>query len=313
MPFASVYFAGASWGCAFYIGVIRSLEARFGADWGRRCVVTSDSAGALIALGVALGKTTQELEEMYQYLSRVAAGGGVIGLMSRYHDEVLSSWLDPCPDAYKTIQGRYACGTTTILGSHQWHSSWASNDDLKTCMHGSFHIPYYCTYTKPVGGRMVVGGAVSTTHETSLLDHTETLWISVDCETADIAMEPPMSNAQCVLPILGDELARVQEAGAEAANEWCGGVQQKKLKTRPLAMVLVWILRLAEAAQGTHFLPGMGSKESEGGRVLGRTVWVNKWKVVRNVVWMVVIGMVMRRVRRYGMRSFLELLPIRLI
>ena len=44
LPFRSIYFGGAAWGCAYFIGIVRAFELRFGANWATHVLITGDSA-----------------------------------------------------------------------------------------------------------------------------------------------------------------------------------------------------------------------------------------------------------------------------
>jgi len=51
-----VYLGGAAWGCAFFVGAYEALIEEFGAENLSKCTFLGDSAGALLALGMALGR-----------------------------------------------------------------------------------------------------------------------------------------------------------------------------------------------------------------------------------------------------------------
>jgi predicted acylesterase/phospholipase RssA len=62
----SIYFGGCSWGAAFYIGVHRALVELYGKDFYKNVIITGDSAGSLIALGISVGKSPDEMDDIYK-------------------------------------------------------------------------------------------------------------------------------------------------------------------------------------------------------------------------------------------------------
>ena len=64
-----VYCGGAAWGCAYFIGCYDALLHTFGRDELSKVVFLGDSAGALLALGMALGRSPTDLDDLYVGLS----------------------------------------------------------------------------------------------------------------------------------------------------------------------------------------------------------------------------------------------------
>ena len=70
---AYVYCGGAAWGCAYFLGVYRALWTHFGPERLARVTWLGDSAGALLALGMSLGRTPDELDTLYTDLAAHAS------------------------------------------------------------------------------------------------------------------------------------------------------------------------------------------------------------------------------------------------
>jgi hypothetical protein len=43
-----VFFAGAVWGCGYYVGTIKSFQQQYGDNIGKHIAIYGDSAGAMI-------------------------------------------------------------------------------------------------------------------------------------------------------------------------------------------------------------------------------------------------------------------------
>jgi len=257
LPFDTLYFGGAAWGCTFFIGVVRGIEERFGANWSDRVMITGDSAGALIGVAAALGKSADHLEKLYTKLAASAQQHGAVGLMSEWHRRALAGILDDDPEAYKRLNGKFAVGTTSFFGQHLWHTQWSSNDDLLQCLHGSFHIPFYCTTTARVKGTFALDGAYSCAGTDMYGAPESTLWVSVGDKEADIACQPPMSTLECTFPLVGAQYQQRHDLGYDTCCKWIdsGGIVApiKDKSKEPVVLIVFWFLRLWELILGTHY------------------------------------------------------------
>ena len=90
---SSIYLGGSAWGCAFYVGCYEALEERFGHKALADVKFLGDSAGALLALGMALGRPASELDALYRKLAENATERGVVGSMSVYHQEAIDGLM----------------------------------------------------------------------------------------------------------------------------------------------------------------------------------------------------------------------------
>ena len=183
---------------------------------------------------MALGRTAEDLDALYQKLAENASQRGVVGKMSVYHQEVIDGLLTASgrDDAAASLQrlnsgGALGVGTTGFFDAHSFHFAWGSLQELYDTLHGSFHIPFYCAFDgEPclawVKGQPVVDGAFSLAGD-GLPEPSDTLWFSVsDSEVADIAL--PLSKEECAFPFEGERYDEVKRIGREAVARW---IQQR--------------------------------------------------------------------------------------
>ena len=175
----SIYFGGAGWGGAFYIGVYKALAERWGPDFASKTSVniSGDSAGVFWAIAVALGFRPDEVDAIFRKQSfRAATEGQWLGRNTLYLKDVVTELLSRDLLAYKKLEGRFSTATTCFPFTHTRHCKWTSNSDLIDCVLGSLHIPFYCSRIKPVRGANVVDGAYSICGH-HLVDGDRTLFI----------------------------------------------------------------------------------------------------------------------------------------
>lgn len=140
---------GCAWGCWYYTGVLRGLLQRWGEQVYQKKVGGS-SAGALFALAMALCKSPEYLEHLYDRLAEQGTAYGVFGKMSIYHDSAMKFMLGDDPEAYKKVNGKLFVGLTAFPCRFVLKSQFCSNKDLTDSLHASMHIPWYCTHMQPV-------------------------------------------------------------------------------------------------------------------------------------------------------------------
>lgn len=184
-PYPSLYFGGCCFGAAFYVGVYKALWEMYGPEFAQGLLVSGGSAGTIFAVGIALGKTPEYMDNLYR---RVAAKSHEHGPVynplrhtgaSVFMEEGLRDMVAGDALAYKKIEGVCYFGTTRYYDNHRWHLSWESNEDMIRCVQGSYHIPFYCHRNSPIQGIEVVDGAYGFSG-INLLHGDATLYIGID-------------------------------------------------------------------------------------------------------------------------------------
>lgn len=206
-PKYGLFFGGCAWGCAYYIGVVRAAREKWVSGMNRvqtHIPVGGSSAGALIALGVALDKTDAEMSQMYYDLATQARKHGVLGSMSKYHQAVLDRWIPLGGSEWSELMQtrRLHIGLTRFPATPVLVGSWSSNKHLQELLHASFHIPIYCEHT--VRGHFMDGALVRSFWQ---LPSAQTTWaVSPIQPAADICPSPTMSLFKVVWPLSEPDL-----------------------------------------------------------------------------------------------------------
>lgn len=175
----SIYFGGAGWGGAFYVGVYKGLVEIWGPDFATKTSlnVSGDSAGVFWAIALALKFRPDEVDSIFRKQSyRAAAEGQWLGRNTLYLKDVAEDLLAGDENAYKKLHGRFSTATTAFPFTHTRHGKWTSNKDLIDCILGSLHVPFYCSRIRPVRGANVIDGAYSFCGH-HLIDGDKTLFI----------------------------------------------------------------------------------------------------------------------------------------
>jgi len=244
-PPSSIYFGGCAWGCAYYVGVFKAMEERWGKGFHKKTLITGDSSGALIAVGISLGFSPDEMGQIYESLAKNASMHGVIGKMGTLAEKCVEHLLSADPVAYQTLQGWFAVGTTRFPFNHHWHWNWESNQDLADCIIGSLHIPLYCCESrKSVQGSIVVDGAYSMAGS-DLVHGDKTLYVGIDPH-AEVGRS--LNNNQMLFPLYGREYLDIVESGYQAMKNWDGKMNAKvghRIPNYPI-LLLMWPCRVLE-------------------------------------------------------------------
>ena len=88
-----IYFSGAGFSCAFYIGVVKALQEKFPNEIP---IISADSAGSLIGLAYAFNIPWDKIREIYLIeLKKQAERGNKVwfGKVSGDHDSIISKFL----------------------------------------------------------------------------------------------------------------------------------------------------------------------------------------------------------------------------
>ena len=215
----------------------------WGDDFRSKTLLSGGSAGAVFALGIALGKSPNYMSNLYRTVSEKCKKHGTLGNCSYFLEEELLILLED-PLAYKQIEGKCVLGTTAYFSKHRWHLSWGDNKDLLTCIKGSCHIPLYCGYGDRVMGVEVVDGAYAFSGE-HLPHGDDTLYVGIDPH-AEITRE--FTNTEMVFPSVGEDFDNIVESGYKAFLSWNGNMNKKVGKRLPnyQALIVLWILKFIE-------------------------------------------------------------------
>mmetsp|Transcript_33349 Transcript_33349/g.33969 ORF Transcript_33349/g.33969 Transcript_33349/m.33969 type:complete len:400 (+) Transcript_33349:126-1325(+) len=243
-PPKSIYFGGSAWGCAFYVGVFKAMEERWGKGFHKKTLITGDSSGALMAVGISLGFSADEMGKIYESLAKNASARGVFGKMGTLAESCLEFLLGTDPAAYKNLSGMYAVGTTKFPFNHQWHWNWESNRDLAECIIGSLHIPLYCERPSHVQGSIVVDGAYSMSGA-DLIHGDNTLYVGIDPH-AEVGRS--LRNDQMLFPLYDEEYRQVVDSGYLAMKNWDGRMNLKVGRRVPNypVLLMMWPCRVLQ-------------------------------------------------------------------
>lgn len=136
-----IYFSGAGFSCAFYIGIVKALQEKFPNELP---IISADSAGTLVALGYALGIPWHKIKEIYLIeLRKQAKRGNKVwfGKISDDHDSIVSSILKK--GDFKRIQynDKFRVGITKPFIKYKIITNWSNEKELREYIHRSMTLP----------------------------------------------------------------------------------------------------------------------------------------------------------------------------
>jgi len=248
-PYPSLYFGGCCFGAAFYVGVYKALYELYGPDFMQDMKISGGSAGTIFAIGIALRKSPEYMDNLYRKVAAKSHATGPIYNPFRhtgasvFMEEGLRDMLDDSL-AFKKIEGICYFGTTRYYDKHTWHMSWESNEDLVACCQSSYHIPFYCHRNKTIKGVEVVDGAYGFSGY-DLLHGDETLYIGIDPH-AEITRS--FTNSEMFYPAVGQAYDDMVESGYQAMMKFDGKMIKKvghRIPNYPALRVL-WALKFLE-------------------------------------------------------------------
>ena len=138
----TIYFGGAAFSCAYYIGVVKALRELYPQE---TPTIYADSAGSLVALAYALNVSVADMRDiLYDVLTR--SKGNRWG-----NGNVLHMALDTAIDnlvakgEFLRIQHntKFNVGVTSFFNQYNVYSHWNSVDQLKRIMHKSMTVPFF--------------------------------------------------------------------------------------------------------------------------------------------------------------------------
>jgi hypothetical protein len=229
-----IYLGGSSWGCAFYIGCYQAMLEK----WGNidDILLYGNSAGALIALFMALKMPVKEVKDIYIEFAESAKNNGVFLKMSKYHTQIFNKILSN-PDDYKKVNNKLHIGITTYPDKHLVVNNWNSNEELINDLHCSFHIPFYCTYNAKIDNKKVLDGALSV----DLGNFPRNSILIGMNKMHDIYSN--LTTKDCIYPLLSDKLENTIEDGYNKTINYSHFIHKKKLI---VPLPIFWIFRFLE-------------------------------------------------------------------
>ena len=141
-PPKTIYFGGAAFSCAYYIGVIKALRELYPKDIP---TIHADSAGSLVALAYALDVPMADMRDiLYDVLTRSKGNRWGNGNVLHMALETAIDNLVAKGD-FRRIQhnAKFNVGVTSFFNQYHVHSHWKSVDQLKRIMHKSMTIPFF--------------------------------------------------------------------------------------------------------------------------------------------------------------------------
>jgi len=220
------------------------MKELWGDDFHKDCLIGGGSAGTIIALCLALGKSPEYLDNLYKYVAENSHKKGPIYHASHYMEVAMRVMLKDDDNAYKAIEGRVCIGTTAWYDKHRWHVSWESNEDLINCCKGSYHVPFYCKRNPTIKGMHVIDGAYGF-GGVDLMHGDDTLYVGIDPH-AEITRS--FTYPEMFFPPVGQDYIDMVESGYVAMHEWKGNMIKKvggRTANYP-ALKVLWALKIVE-------------------------------------------------------------------
>jgi hypothetical protein len=247
-----IYFGGCAFAAPFYAGVYKSMESRWGPRFHENCIFLGDSAGAIFAVGIALGKTPDTLNSIYKSFSLLTDGSSNNDSKSysicKNMEDSIRQMIGDDDLAYSRVSNRCFIGTTLFFCRHVWKSTFQTNEDLISTLLQSCRIPMYCShlhssYSYSSYLHVNVDGAYSLT-ESNFPDVDNTLFIRVDDSIADITCSTRRFEA--FWPIIGDRYEDLFQQGERVMAMWDGCTKPKQKKPHYGILFMLWVLHVVE-------------------------------------------------------------------
>jgi hypothetical protein len=234
------------------VGVYIAMVEKWGPDFHKKVLMSGGSAGTIFALGLALDKSPEYMDEMYKTIARKTLRYSPVYFGSYYMEERLKEMLVD-PSAYKKIEGRCCFGTTAFFSRHRWHVSWESNEDLQACVQASYHIPLYCKWTGGIKGVECVDGAYGFAG-VHLPHGDDTLYVGIDPH-AEITRH--LTHNEMFYPSAGAEYDAMVRSGYDEMMKWDGRMNKKVGSRQPNypALYVLWTLKVIENCVYALLLP----------------------------------------------------------
>mmetsp|Transcript_31168 Transcript_31168/g.42877 ORF Transcript_31168/g.42877 Transcript_31168/m.42877 type:complete len:260 (+) Transcript_31168:222-1001(+) len=252
------------------------MVEKWGKDFHKDVVIAGASAGTILAVGICMGFSPDEIGELYLKTAQEAKCGIFHkGMLSLEHNCLRKLIEDP--ETFRKLEGKCHIGITGFLTEHFWASSWKDNEDLLNCLKGSLHVPLVCDLIEPVADVHVVDGAYGFAGSSLLALHgDDTLYIAPD-PSADICTS--LSTRQLLFPSEGEAFKELVQHGYESFMSWDGSHKMKVARRQPNRPVLVvlWLCKFVALfiAFLMRFMNAMSSKLHT--KRLYNSAWGSSW------------------------------------
>jgi len=247
----SIYFGGCAYGSCYYVGVYKAMLEVWGSDFASKTLLTGDSAGVILVVGITLQYTPEFIKQMYCDSSELTPWGlfdkDPFQAIDKCTLQKLITGPDektPMKDTYKKLNQKIRIGASVFPDKHYWVDSWNSDKELLHSMRNTLHLPIIChrRFHTHVNDQEVVDGAFCMTGK-DMAHGDQTLYIGTN-KGADVFAE--LTVKQTVLPNRGIALHELEELGYVSFMRWAaeGGIIKKKnKKVRYLIQCILWVCK----------------------------------------------------------------------
>lgn len=246
----SIYFGGCAYGSCYYVGVYKAMLEIWGSDFASKTLLTGDSAGVIMVVGISLQYTPEFIKQMYCNTSVLTPWGifdkDPMQAIDQYTlQKLITGPDDTSQDTYKKINQKIRIGGSVFPDKHYWEDSWNSDTELLHSMRNSLHLPIIChrRFHTHHNGQEVIDGAFCMTGK-DMAHGDQTLYIGTN-KGADVFAE--LTVKQTVFPNLGIALHELEELGYVSFMKWAaeGGIIKKKdKKVRYIIQFILWLFKL---------------------------------------------------------------------
>ena len=137
-----IYFGGAGFSCAFYIGVVKALQEKFPNQIPK---ISGDSAGSLIGLAYALNIHWTKLKQIYLeslQIQKLRNNKIWFGEITKDHGFIIDSFLKTSDFNIIKNNDKFNVGVTHFFYNYKSYTNWTSKYQLKNILNQSMIIPF---------------------------------------------------------------------------------------------------------------------------------------------------------------------------
>ena len=137
-----IYFGGAGFSCAFYIGVVKAFQEKFKNQIPK---ITGDSAGSLIGLAYSMNIHWTKIKDIYiNSLIRQKNRNNRIwfGYLTDDHNHIIDSILNLGDFYIIKNNDKFNVGVTQFYNNYISYSNWSSKYQLKNIINKSMILPF---------------------------------------------------------------------------------------------------------------------------------------------------------------------------